>query len=99
MGANASRSLLMRRMLASIIDVNSPLSFTTTTSWRSSGCECSQSCRATLSRRSGSEVDRTNDGTQAVRQQHFAVQFQVFEFVNFDAHVVHNAQSAHTFDA
>jgi len=43
------------------------------------------------------EIDGTNDGTGMVGEQHFAVQFEMFDFANLDAHIVQNAQAAHTF--
>ena len=46
----------------------------------------------------GREVDRAHDGAQTVGEQHLAVEFQVLELVNLDAHVVHDAQPADALD-
>src|SRR5262245_14890382 len=46
----------------------------------------------------GSEVDRAHDGARTVREQHLAVEFEVFELVNLDTDVVHDAQAANALD-
>ena len=40
-----------------------------------------------------SEVDRTYNSMQAICQQHFTMQFQMFQFVNPDPNIIHNSQA------
>ena len=42
------------------------------------------------------EVDRADDGGHAVRDHHLAVEFQVLQFVDLDAYVVHDAKAPDT---
>src|SRR5712691_5705467 len=46
----------------------------------------------------GGEVDRADDGRHAVGKEELAVELQVFEFVNLDAHVVQDPQPSDALD-
>jgi hypothetical protein len=45
----------------------------------------------------GGEIDGANNGTRMIREEHFAVKFEVLEFVDLDANIVHDAQPADAF--
>src|SRR5258705_1576666 len=42
----------------------------------------------------GGEVDRANQGSDAVGEQHLAVKLQVLQLVDLDAHIVEDSQSS-----
>ena len=46
----------------------------------------------------GSKVDGAYNGAHPIAEQHLAMEFEVPELMNFDADVVHDAQTAHAFD-
>ena len=51
-----------------------------------------------LSKLPGREIDRADDGRDAVGEQHLAVELQPLELVDLDADVVEDPQAADAFD-
>lgn len=45
----------------------------------------------------GSEIDGADDGSGMIGEEHFAVEFEVLEFVDLNADIVHDAQLADAF--
>ena len=45
----------------------------------------------------GREIYGADDCTQAVRQHHLAMQFEVLELMDLDTHIIHDTQPPHTF--
>ena len=45
-----------------------------------------------------SQIDRSHNRLESVGQEHLGVQFKMPELVNFDSHIIHDAQSAHALE-
>src|SRR5208282_51603 len=47
---------------------------------------------------SGRKIDRSNDGASVIGEEHLGVQFEMLQFVNLDADILHDAHPSDRFN-